>query len=97
LADLALVEEFLSTLTSHRFTDQQAAAAYPTFFCCVLGLLRINTANTADPPAAGKCGSQGTAPVTERLRSSLSEDHSREDYEYAVEALLERMERSLAS
>lgn len=97
VSDLVLVEEFLSTLRRHRFTDRQAAAAYPTFFWCVLGLLRVSTANaTVAPPGGRRHTEPDVSPTVQRLRSSLSEDHAQEEYEDAVEALLGRLERSLA-
>jgi len=94
LNDLALVEEFLSTLRYHRFTDEQAAAAYPTFFWCVLGLLRVSTVST--PAVSGPTTYElVAAPTVQRLRAELSQEHSRSEYEDAVEALLERMQISL--
>jgi len=97
LSDLVLVEEFLSTLSRHRFTDRQAAEAYPTFFWCVLGLLRVSTANdTVAAPLPCGHDEPDVSPTVQRLRSSLSEDHAREEYEDAVESLLGRLERSLA-
>lgn len=96
LSDLVLVEEFLSALSRYGFTDRQAAAAYPIFFSCVLGLLRVATADTTDAPLTSLPATDDAAtPMIHRLRPSLSEDHTREEYEDAVEAMLTRLERSL--
>lgn len=92
------VESFLSGLLAEGFTDEAAVAAYRGFTGFLLGhlLLEVSTRGadvgpldvvedtTPDP-------SLEDFPTVARLSGSLSEDHAVEEFEIALEQLLERI------
>lgn len=111
LRSLDLVEDFLSTLGGHGFTDQQIVHSYRSFSSFLLGQLLLESATRGAktspveepfdegdaqvPNADGQVDLQGR-PVTARLRPMLSEDHSAEEFEVSLETLLDRLEMSLS-
>ncbi len=111
LRSIELVEDFLATLSDHDFTDAQVAETYRSFTSFLLGHLLlecgIRGANTGpidepldegEAPLPNDDGKQelGDAPTVRRLRSLLSEDHAEDEFEMAVEALLDRIEKSIS-
>lgn len=107
LRSLEVVEDFLSTLERHGFTDEQLVDVYRAFTSFLLGNLLLEAAvRGADtgpvedpldeggaqvPERDGQAEVEKNATVT-RLRPLLSEDHSREEFEISLETLLDRLE-----
>ncbi|GAA3572853.1 TetR/AcrR family transcriptional regulator C-terminal domain-containing protein [Microlunatus spumicola] len=111
LRSLELVEQFLSTLLAHGFSDVQAVGTYRAFTSFLLGqLLLESAARGAETGPAEDALDEGGAsvsttdaeadtaanPTVVRLRSLLSEDHSEEEFEIGLETLLDRLEMALA-
>ena len=111
LRSLEVVEDFVTRLSGHGFRDEQVVGAYRSFSSFLLGQLLLEAAirgadtspvevpvdeGDADiPNEDGEVDLSGT-PNTARLRPLLSEDHSAEEFESSLEALLDRMELSLS-
>lgn len=107
LRSLRLVEHLLSTLRGHGLDDGQAVHVYRTFSGFLLGHLLLestvrggHTAPVDVPiPEEPEAGSGTTNqdeelsdfPHLERLRTRLTEDHSEEEFEVGLEALLDRL------
>jgi AcrR family transcriptional regulator len=111
LRSVELVEDFLTTLLQHGFTDDQAVGTYRAFSSFLLGNLLLEAASRGaetspveepldegDAQLPNRDGrvDLSDAPTVERLRSVLSEDRSREEFEIGLETLLDRLELSLA-
>ena len=111
LRSLELVEQFLSTLLAHGFTDEQAVGTYRVFSSFLLGQLLLESAargaetgpveDALDEGGASVSTRDGDAdtarnPTVVRLRRLLSEDHSAEEFEIGLETLLDRLEMRLA-
>lgn len=111
LRSLALVEHFLSTLSSFELTDHQVVAAYRSFNSFLLGNLLLEAAvrgadlapdgapldeGEAEAPENDNKISLDEAPTISRCQQLLSEDHSNEEFEAALESLLDRMELALS-
>lgn len=111
LRSIELVEDFLSMLSGHGFTDQQIVETYRAFTSFLLGHLLlecgIRGADTsplgepldeggADIPQKDGTSSLGDAPTVRRLRPLLSQDHAEAEFEMAMEALLDRIEMSMS-
>lgn len=111
LRSIELVEDFLSTLSGHGFSDAHVAETYRAFTSFLLGHLLLecgirgaDTGPIEEPLDEG--GSKvvqgdgnaglGDAPTVVRLRSLLSEDHAEAEFEMAVEALIDRIEMSIS-
>jgi TetR/AcrR family transcriptional regulator, tetracycline repressor protein len=111
LRSLDLVEGFLSNLKKHGFTDEQTVTTYRSFSSFLLGhlLLEASTRGAKTSPVEvpldegdaqvphehGEVDLRGK-PETARLRPILSEDHSDEEFEVALETLLDRLELELS-
>lgn len=102
LRSVEVVDAFLTALLDGGFSDAQAVATYRSFCSFLLGQLLLESAlhdEVIPPPEAAeeedRADAAARAPQVFRLREELSEDHSREEYEVALEALLDRLERSL--
>ncbi len=106
-----LVEDFLTNLSGHGFTDQQVADAYRAFSSFLLGhLLLESAARGADTAPVEEPFDEGDAqipqrdgrrdltdtPTTTRLKPLLSEDRSDEEFEVGLETLLDRLEMVLS-
>ena len=92
------VESFLAGLIAEGFSDAAAVAAYRSFTSFLLGHLLLEVAThgadigpldvTEDPdetpPLEG-------APTVSRLRAELTENHAADEFEEALEQLLERI------
>ncbi|TRW46121.1 TetR/AcrR family transcriptional regulator [Georgenia yuyongxinii] len=104
LRSLEVVEEFLVALTSRGFTDDQAVSAYRAFTSFLVGHLLLDVAQmgastteeTIDEGGASAPNTTVTLvefPNVERLADKLSEDRSQEEFESALEDLLDRIDR----
>lgn len=107
LRSLSLVENFLSTLIGHGFTEDGAVHVYRSFSSFLLGHLLLESvvhgAQTSPVELALDEGESSIPeddaeldledfPTVERLRAALSEDHSKAEFEIGLEALIERIE-----
>jgi TetR/AcrR family tetracycline transcriptional repressor len=111
LRSLELVEDFLSTLRKHGFTDEQVVATYRAFSGFLLGQLLLEAAvrgaetspieepmdegGAQIPNRDGEVDLSGSPTVAE-LQSLLSEDRSTEEFEVSLETLLDRLELNLS-
>lgn len=111
LRSLDLVEQFLSTLSEHGFTDEQVVDAYRAFSSFLLGQLLLESAmrgaetspveepldegEAQIPNSDGEVDLAGN-PSVARMRPLLSEDRSKEEFEISLEALLDRLEMSIS-
>lgn len=111
LRSLELVQNFLTNLKRHGFTDQQTVNAYRVFSSFLLGQLLLEAATRGaetspvevafDEGDANVPNEDGQVDLSEmpevaRLRPLLSEDHSADEFEAALEALLDRLEMDLS-
>lgn len=111
LRSLDLVEDFLTTLGGHGFTDQQIVAAYRAFSSFLLGQLLLESAtrgaktspvevpfDEGDAQIPNRDGQIDltSRPAAARLRPMLSEDHSEDEFEVSLETLLDRLEMALS-
>lgn len=112
LRSVEVVDTFLSTLISQGFTDAQAVSAYRAFSSFLLGQLLLETTvrgaqfgpadlaldegDASVPNEDGQVSLDENAPEVLRLRALLSEDRSKEEFEIALELLLDRLDRELS-
>jgi AcrR family transcriptional regulator len=111
LRSVEVVNTFLSRLIGYGFTDAQAVGAYRSFSSFLLGQLLLESAvrgaemsplaEPLDEGAAAVPESDGqmsldSAPELLRLRPLLSEDHSDDEFEASLEALLDRLDGELS-
>lgn len=111
LRSLDLVENFLITLKSRGFNDEQAVGAYRAFSGFLLGqlLLEATTRGAQTSPVelpldegeAQVHNEDGRLDLTQRptvarLRPLLSEDHSEAEFEISLETLLDRLEMTIS-
>jgi TetR/AcrR family tetracycline transcriptional repressor len=110
LRSLELVEQFLSTLLSYGFDDDQAVDTYRAFTSFLLGQLLLESAargaetapvetpldeGGASVPTTDAQADTSANPTVVRLRARLSEDRSAEEFEIGLETLLDRLEMAL--
>jgi TetR/AcrR family tetracycline transcriptional repressor len=111
LRSLEIVEDFLRTLRGHGFSDEHIVATYRAFSSFLLGTLLLESASRGAKTSPVEVAfDEGDAhipnedgqvdlkdkPETARLRPLLSEDHSDEEFEIALETLLDRLELDLS-
>ncbi len=111
LRSLRIVEEFLNGLTQRGFTDEQAVQTYRVFTSFLLGhiLLEVATfgASTAPVDEPLNEGNADISPPSQdvevsdyptilRTASMLAEDHTQAEFEQALEALLDRLDKVLS-
>ncbi len=111
LRSLELVEDFLDTLSGNGLTDDQAVGVYRAFTSFLLGSLLLEAAERGAPTSPveeplDEGGAQvgnhdadldlSAQPTIVRCRSLLSEDRSEEEFEIALETLLDRLELDLS-
>jgi len=111
LRSLDLVEHFLRTLRGHGFTDIQIVGTYRAFSSFLLGNLLLEAASRgAETSPVEVAFDEGNArianqdgqldlsdkPETKHLRPLLSEDHSEDEFETALETLLDRLEMTIS-
>lgn len=105
LRSLRWMETFLETLISSGFDDTAAVAAYRSYTTFLLGQLLLEVhargaelhpdeaiLDDGDPPNRNLAD----YPCLQRLQPKLSEDHSTEEFEEGLEALLDRLELLVA-
>lgn len=108
LRSLRVVEDFLTMLISRGFSDARAVMAYRAFSSFLLGHLLLEAtvlgAQTSPPeepldeggsdvPNADQELDLARFPHVQRLEAQLSEDHAAEEFEQALEDLLDRLDR----
>ena len=101
LRSLRWMESFLGTLQNCRFSGAASVTAYRAFSSFLLGhlLLEVSAqgAETSpieqDPPGAAEVADLTGYPILASLESELSEDHSAEEFEIALEMLMDRLEQ----
>lgn len=111
LRSVEVVDAFLSALIDRGFTDDQAVGTYRSFSSFLLGQLLLESASRgaetgsatepldeggADLPERDGTIGLERAPQVLRLRGLLSEDHSEEEFEISLEALIDRLESELS-
>lgn len=112
LRSLRIVEEFLDALTQRGFSDRQAVEAYRVFSSFLLGHLLLEVSargattspmeealdeGAADVPSPTSSAVElSDYPTLVRTADMLAEDHTNEEFESALEALLDRMDRVLS-
>ena len=111
LRSVELVEHFLRTLSEHGFTDVQVVEVYRAFSSFLLGQLLLESAvRGADTSPVEEPLDEGGAqlpnedgqvdlsasPTIARMKPLLSDDQSKEEFEIALETLLDRLEMSLS-
>lgn len=111
LRSLGVVEDFLNGLRQRGFTDEQSVAAYRSFSSFLLGHLLLESAmlgaelSYAEEPVdegdADLPNRDGTLdledyPTVSRLRPQLAEDHTKEEFEEALEHLLVRIDLAMS-
>ena len=111
LRSVEVVNTFLRALIAQGFTDAQAVTAYRAFTSFLLGQLLLETTIRGaqfgpddvplDEGGASIPNQDGRAtlddvPEVRRLRSLLSEDRSKEEFEIALELLLDRLDGELS-
>jgi TetR/AcrR family transcriptional regulator, tetracycline repressor protein len=109
LRSLDVVEDFLSVLTRQGFGDEAAAAAYRAFSSFLIGHLLLEASqlggsvvpdealDEGDPNAPSSALELADYPTIRRLEPELSQDRSGEEFESALEELLDRIARTRRS
>ena len=111
LRSLRVVEDFLTGLTDRGFSDQQAVRTYRVFTSFLLGHLMLEAAvkgastapdeeplneGDAEVPPPSETVEVFDYPTIARSATMLAEDHTEEEFEEALEALLDRLDRELS-
>ena len=97
LRSLRWIESMLGVLTGAGFTDPDAAAVYRAFSSFLLGhlLLEVSAlgveAGPVEEPDVSPVEDLGGYPILQRLEQHLSVDVAAQDFEEALEALLDRI------
>jgi len=100
LRSLRWVESFLDALTSSGFSDRAAVDAYRAFSSFLLGHLLLEVSSMGadvgpveEPePRPARQADLGDYPLLQRLQELLSEDRSEQEFEEALDQLLDRLE-----
>lgn len=111
LRSVDVVNVFLAALIQHGFTDVQAVDTYRAFSSFLLGQLLLESAvRGADTGPAEEALDEGDASIPEgdgqmslarapevlRLKALLSEDRADEEFEIALESLLDRLDHAFS-
>jgi AcrR family transcriptional regulator len=97
LRSLRWIESLLKVMTTAGFSDADAAAVYRSFSSFLLGHLLLEVSSMGvetgpvEEPDMSEAEDLGGYPIVQRLEPHLSEGHSAEDFEEALEALLDRI------
>lgn len=112
LRSVRVVEEFLAMLLSRGFSDARAVEAYRAFCSFLLGYLLLEaTVRGAETSPPEEPLDEGAAEVPNadqdlrldefvnvtRLQDQLSEDHAADEFEQALEDLLDRLDRHISA
>jgi AcrR family transcriptional regulator len=101
LRSLRWMESFLQTLYHCGFSDQAAVSAYRSFSSFLLGHLLLEVSaqgadigpiEQAEPDYPAQADLAGY-PRLQKLEHELSQDHSAEEFDEALETLLDRLDR----
>ncbi|WP_083650350.1 TetR/AcrR family transcriptional regulator [Mycobacterium syngnathidarum] len=101
LRSLRWMETFLETLLSYGFSDNAAVAAYRTYTTFLVGqlLLEVSARGVTLSPDEAVLDDEPPPDTTlddypnlRRLQPMLAEDHSADEFEEALEAMLDRIE-----
>jgi hypothetical protein len=98
LRSLRWIESLLHVMTMAGFSDADAAAVYRSFSSFLLGHLLLEVSSMGvetgqvEEPDMSEVEDLGGHPIAQRLEPHLSEDHAGEDFEEALEALLDRID-----
>lgn len=110
LRSLDAVEDFLSTLQSHGFTQERQVETYRAFSSFLLGQLLLESSVRGAPtgpveepldeggaelPGGDQELDLSNYPMVLRTKQLLSQDHSDEEFEVGLETLLNRLEVEL--
>jgi TetR/AcrR family transcriptional regulator, tetracycline repressor protein len=110
LRSVRVVEDFLATLIARGFSDARAVMAYRAFSSFLLGYMLLEASvrgaqsappgepldeGDSDVPGADQKLDLDRFPHIRRLEDQLSEDHAGEEFEQALEDLLDRLDRSI--
>ena len=110
LRSLRIVDEFLTALTGRGFSDQHAVHTYRVFTSFLLGHLLLETSalgaatspdheplDEGDAPVPSPDTEQiADYPTLTRTADMLAEDHTQAEFETSLEALLDRLDRTLS-
>jgi AcrR family transcriptional regulator len=97
LRSLRWIESMLQVLTSAGFSDQAATTAYKAFSSFLLGHLLLEVSargvdtGPVEEPEVSPDHDLSTYPLLRRFEPLLSQDRAAEDFEEALEALLDRV------
>ena len=97
LRSLRWIESLLEVMTSAGFSDDAAAAAYRSFSSFLLGHLLLEVSargvetGPVEEPDVTPAGDLSAYPILRRLEPHLAQDVAAQDFEEALEALLDRM------
>jgi AcrR family transcriptional regulator len=98
LRSLRWIESFLQAMTSSGFSDEAAAAAYRMFTSFLLGFLLlevsgrgVETGPIEEPDHSPPTVDLTHYPILQRLEPVLSDDRTVEEFDQALEALLDRI------
>ncbi|SJM70742.1 Transcriptional regulator, TetR family [Arthrobacter rhombi] len=98
LRSLAWIESFLAALTSSGFSDRQAAEAYQAFSSFLLGNLLLHVSldgedgNVESSPQEQQSVELSEYPNIQRMQSLLAGSWNEQEFEMALEDVLNRIE-----
>lgn len=106
LRSIEMIEHFLATLNDAGFDDGPAVDAYKLFTTFLVGSLLLEVAaHGSDIPPVGEATSKAAddplreplakAPHVARMRESLSQNTSEQEFEVGLEALIDRIGQSI--
>jgi AcrR family transcriptional regulator len=97
LRSLRWIESMLQVMTSAGFSDEAAAAAYRAFSSFLLGHLLLEVSargvetGPVEEPDVSPIGDLSAYPILSRMEPHLAQDVAAQDFEEALEALLDRV------
>jgi AcrR family transcriptional regulator len=97
LRSLRWIESMLQVMTSAGFSDEAAAAAYRAFSSFLLGHLLLEVSahgvetGPVEEPDVSPVGDLSAYPILSRMEPHLAQDVAAQDFEEALEALLDRV------
>ncbi|WP_166822535.1 TetR/AcrR family transcriptional regulator [Brevibacterium limosum] len=104
LRSLRWVEDFLSTLQSFGFSDENAVSAYKAFTSFLIGDLLLQVHATGDDAigfdddeASDEEADLSNYPTVIRLSELLGQDHSQREFDDALDDLIERIRATLTT